>query len=175
MTSFGRISIAIVTPFVKPTNSSICQIVDEKSLISTIKHVAKGLSNTREILISKSSSNINIDDIIGGIIIPGTTGEQHSLSIEEKKRLYEISAETSSLFNINTLAGVAAMTTFDAIDLAKHAVKVGVKGIMLGLPPYIRCLSIYLVIYRIIYLLFSIYLILYLSLFIYNISIDQQK
>ncbi|CAM9281947.1 unnamed protein product, partial [Ectocarpus fasciculatus] len=77
-------------------------------------------------------------DQIGGVIVPGTTGEQHSLSVDEKKKLFKLAVDSASEFSISILAGVSATSTFDAVDLAKCAVASGCGGIMLGLPPYLR-------------------------------------
>lgn len=70
-----------------------------------------------------------------GLLISGTTGEQHCLTILERKKLYEIVAK-SSPEGYPLYAGVAAFKTKDAIELAKAAESSGCSGIMLGVPPY---------------------------------------
>ncbi|KAK4515784.1 non-histone protein [Mucor velutinosus] len=70
-----------------------------------------------------------------GLLISGTTGEQHCLTIAERKKLYKLVAK-SSPEGYPLYAGVAAFKTKDAVELAKAAEGAGCSGIMLGVPPY---------------------------------------
>lgn len=70
-----------------------------------------------------------------GLLISGSTGEQHCLSIEERKQLFQL-VKNNVPSGYPVYAGVAAFKTKDAIDLAQAAEKIGLSGIMLGLPPY---------------------------------------
>lgn len=70
-----------------------------------------------------------------GLLISGSTGEQHCMTIAERKQLYKI-VKDSVPKGYPIYAGVAAFKTKDAIELAQYAESVGVSGIMLGMPPY---------------------------------------
>ncbi|KAI9477760.1 MAG: hypothetical protein EXX96DRAFT_568087 [Benjaminiella poitrasii] len=75
-----------------------------------------------------------------GLLISGSTGEQHCLSVDERKQLYKIVSETAPK-GFPIYAGVAAFNTKDAIELAQAAEQSGFSGIMLGVPPYRRPLQ----------------------------------
>lgn len=70
-----------------------------------------------------------------GLLISGSTGEQHCMTIAERKQLYQIVADTAPK-GFPLYAGVAAFKTRDAIELAQAAQNSGFAGIMLGVPPY---------------------------------------
>ncbi|CAO3664874.1 unnamed protein product [Umbelopsis vinacea] len=70
-----------------------------------------------------------------GLLVCGSTGEQHCLSIEERKQLYHIVRKTVGP-DYTLYAGVAAFKTADAVQLAQSAHEAGYNGIMLGFPPY---------------------------------------
>ncbi|KAL7318644.1 hypothetical protein PS15m_001862 [Mucor circinelloides] len=70
-----------------------------------------------------------------GLLISGSTGEQHCLTISERKKLYKLVAK-SSPEGYPLYAGVATFKTKDAVELAKAAEDSGCSGIMLGVPPY---------------------------------------
>ena len=65
---FGKISIAVVTPFEAPTTAAAFQAVDTTCLHSTVSFVAEGMARARRALGVAEAAGI-----IGGIIIPGTT------------------------------------------------------------------------------------------------------
>ena len=123
---FGKISIAVVTPFADSAVDA-SQAIDMQGFQSIVTHLAKNLSEVSSMY-----------GMVGGIIVSGTTGEQHTMSIEERKSLYSSAVLIARQFNVAIAAGVAATTTSMAVDLAKHAVACGCQGIMLGLPPYCR-------------------------------------
>ena len=128
-TVFGRFSVAIVTPFCEATVDEN-QSIDKEGLESVITHVANKLEAARR-----------GSDVVGGIIVSGSTGEQHTMTVEERIELYRLTVSTAKCYNVPVAAGVAATTTHGAVNLAKAAVDAGCEGIMLGLPPYCRLLD----------------------------------
>jgi 4-hydroxy-tetrahydrodipicolinate synthase len=108
---FGTYSVAMVTPFQSGGE------LDGAALESMVEYlIAAG---------------------VPGLLISGSTGEQHSMSVEERIRLYDRVGRMAA-DRVKIFAGVAAVTTADAIRLARAAERAGVAGMMLGLPPYIR-------------------------------------
>src|SRR5919112_4330570 len=71
---------------------------------------------------------------IHGLVPTGTTGEFTTLSPEEYRRVIELYVE-SAAGRVPVIAGVGALSTQGAIDLAQHAEKVGADAIML-VPPF---------------------------------------
>lgn len=74
---------------------------------------------------------------VPALLVSGSTGEQHSLTVDERIRLYQTVKEAAS-DSMPIYAGVAAVRTRDAIRLAKEAEQAGLAAIMLGFPPYVR-------------------------------------
>jgi 4-hydroxy-tetrahydrodipicolinate synthase len=76
-----------------------------------------------------------IDSGCAGIVCCGSLGEAATLSFEEK-----ISVATTCVKAVGTRApvvlGIASLSTFEAVALAKAAAKVGCQGLMV-LPPYV--------------------------------------
>ncbi|KAI8636854.1 hypothetical protein BD408DRAFT_376227 [Parasitella parasitica] len=70
-----------------------------------------------------------------GLLISGSTGEQHCLTISERKKLYDLVGK-SSPEKYPLYAGIATFKTKDAVELAQAAEESGYSGIMLGIPPY---------------------------------------
>ena len=62
-------------------------------------------------------------------MISGTTGEQHSMTVEERMALFHKVKRSKN--DLIIYGGVAAVQTNDAIALAITAEKVGLDGIML--------------------------------------------
>lgn len=123
---FGRVSVAVVTPFMDSSVDSE-QPVDLDAVESMVVHVATGLAAARQ-----------VHGLVGGIIMSGTTGEQHTMTIEERSSLYELAVSVASRFNIPIAAGIASTTFSGVIKLTRAALTAGCQGIMLGLPPYCR-------------------------------------
>jgi 4-hydroxy-tetrahydrodipicolinate synthase len=73
---------------------------------------------------------------IQGLVIGGTTGEFYALSVDERIDQFE-RASRALKGRRPWLAGVNAITTADAVTLARAARKVGAPGILLGSPPYV--------------------------------------
>ena len=76
---------------------------------------------------------------IHGLVPTGTTGEFTTLSPEEYRRVIEVYVEAAA-GRIPVIAGIGALSTQGAIDLARHAEKVGADAIML-VPPFYDPLS----------------------------------
>ncbi|KAI7873862.1 dihydrodipicolinate synthetase [Lichtheimia hyalospora FSU 10163] len=102
-------SVAMVTPFTKSGT------LDLASVPAVVKYY--------------------LDQNIPGLLVSGTTGEQHCMTIAERKQLYNAVATTAA-GKIQLYAGVAAFKTDDAKELAQAARDAGFNGIMLGFPPY---------------------------------------
>jgi dihydrodipicolinate synthase/N-acetylneuraminate lyase len=69
-----------------------------------------------------------------GIVATGSTGEFGTLTPAEYRRVIEVWVEAVD-HRIPVVAGVGALSTRDAVDLARHAEAVGADAIML-LPPF---------------------------------------
>ncbi|TDQ40665.1 dihydrodipicolinate synthase family protein [Aureibacillus halotolerans] len=74
---------------------------------------------------------------IKSVLVCGTTGEQHSLTVAEKIELIEALDDHDVTKNMEILFGVSAVRQKDAVILAKAIRKSNIAGIMLGFPPYI--------------------------------------
>ncbi|WP_337102691.1 dihydrodipicolinate synthase family protein [Paenibacillus sp. YIM B09110] len=74
---------------------------------------------------------------VPALLLSGSTGEQHSLSVEERIHLYR-TVKRAAHNNFSLYAGVAAVRTRDAAKLAWEAEQAGIDAIMLGFPPYVR-------------------------------------
>ena len=70
-----------------------------------------------------------------GLLISGSTGEQHCLSIEERCSLYQLCRDAAGP-DIAIYAGVASFKTKYSVTLAQAAAKAGCNAIMLGFTPY---------------------------------------
>lgn len=123
---FGKYSVAVVTPFVD-SNINPTQPIDYEGLENMIAHVAAGEQKVRQ-----------ERELIGGIIVSGTTGEQHTMTLEERAKLYVRSVAIANRFNCPIVAGIAHTTVTGVKQLTHAALDAGCKGIMLGLPPYTR-------------------------------------
>lgn len=70
-----------------------------------------------------------------GLLISGSTGEQHCLTVEERCLLYKLARDAAGPA-VKLYAGVAAMKTKFAVELALSAQASQMDGIMLGFTPY---------------------------------------
>lgn len=125
-TIFGRYSIAVVTPFTPPNEDGV-QSIDFGLLEIQLNRVCIRLNILREYY-----------EQIGGIIVSGTTGEQHSMDVAEKCELYAFAAGIGKRHGIPIIAGISTTVTSFLTRLVHSAVGSGCQGIMLGIPPYIR-------------------------------------
>ncbi|MBL0721013.1 MAG: 4-hydroxy-tetrahydrodipicolinate synthase [Sulfurovum sp.] len=73
---------------------------------------------------------------INAICPVGTTGESATLTTPEHKRCIEIAVEVSKGTTTKVLAGAGSNSTYEAIDIAKHAESCGVDAIFSVSPYY---------------------------------------
>jgi 4-hydroxy-tetrahydrodipicolinate synthase len=111
MAQFTPYSVAIITPYSKEDT------VDEASIHRMIHYYEQHQ--------------------VPALLVSGSTGEQHSLTIEERVRLYQ-AVKDAAPKSMPLYAGVAAIRNRDAVRLAGEAERTGMSAIMLGFPPYIR-------------------------------------
>ncbi|HEX5350568.1 MAG TPA: dihydrodipicolinate synthase family protein, partial [Trichococcus sp.] len=76
---------------------------------------------------------------VKSVLICGSTGEQHSLSLPEKLQLLESIDEASFLpDDLEILFGVASIRQKEALQLAEKVnASPKITGVLLGFPPYI--------------------------------------
>lgn len=78
------------------------------------------------------------DQGIRSILVCGTTGEQHSLRLEEKKTLLDYINQYPFPDDMEIIFGVSSTRQLHAVELASDiAESTKVSGILLGFPPYI--------------------------------------
>ena len=70
-----------------------------------------------------------------GLVPVGTTGESPTLSHDEHKRVVEVCVETAAK-RVPVIAGAGSNNTVEAIELARHAEKVGANGLLVVTPYY---------------------------------------
>lgn len=75
-----------------------------------------------------------IDAGCGGIVPLGSLGEGNALTFEEK--LAVLRTLVKALPDHPVIAGIAALSTAEAVRLAKEAARIGCRGLMV-LPPYV--------------------------------------
>lgn len=114
---FGCCSIALVTPFKEEGDED--QPIDFAAVDALVKSLAPHVAGR------------------GALIVAGSTGEGHMMTVEERCSLYQAAARAAQGEAL-VVAGVAAFRTSDAVRLIEGARAAGCAGIMLGLPPYIR-------------------------------------
>ncbi|WP_318588271.1 dihydrodipicolinate synthase family protein [Bacillus thuringiensis] len=74
---------------------------------------------------------------VPALLISGSTGEQHSMTVEERNSLFHaVKKEANN--DLILYGGVASVQTKDAMALAISAENAGLDAIMLGFPPYLR-------------------------------------
>ncbi|TRZ36286.1 dihydrodipicolinate synthase family protein [Niallia circulans] len=108
---FIPFSIAMITPFMADGNLNL------EGIPSLVEHYRKNK--------------------VPALLISGSTGEQHSMTIHERISLFhEVKKAAADDFLL--YGGVASVLTKDTIELAVAAEGAGLNGIMLGFPPYLR-------------------------------------
>jgi 4-hydroxy-tetrahydrodipicolinate synthase len=105
---FSGVLTAIVTPFKDGA-------VDEAALRQLIR--------------------FGIDGGVSGIVPCGTTGESPTLSHDEHKRVIELTVKEVAS-QVKVVAGTGSNSTAEAIELTKHAKKVGADAALLVSPYY---------------------------------------
>ncbi|KKY27174.1 putative dihydrodipicolinate synthetase family protein [Diplodia seriata] len=71
---------------------------------------------------------------VHGLVPGGSTGEFTTLTIAERKQLVEICV-ASAAGRVPVVAGIGALSTADAIDLATYAARAGASALMV-VPPF---------------------------------------
>lgn len=75
---------------------------------------------------------------VRSVLVCGSTGEQHSMNLEEKVTLlHALSADKALITGMEILFGVASIRQVEAVQLASEISATGIAGILLGFPPYI--------------------------------------
>ncbi|QKY71746.1 dihydrodipicolinate synthase family protein [Lentibacillus sp. CBA3610] len=75
---------------------------------------------------------------VKSVLVSGTTGEQHSLTLKEKIELVNgIVSETELMNHMEIIFGVSSIRQKEAEELAKTIQNTPISGIMLGYPPYV--------------------------------------
>ncbi len=77
-----------------------------------------------------------IEQGIDCVVPVGTTGESATLSHDEHRQCIEIAVATCKGTSVKVIAGAGSNATHEAIDIAKHAQKVGADGILSVTPYY---------------------------------------
>ena len=85
----------------------------------------------------KNLCNFLVEKGIHGLYPNGSTGEMIYLTLEERKKILEVTVETVH-GRANVFAMVGANNTRDTIELAQHAEKVGADGIGVVTPFYFK-------------------------------------
>jgi dihydrodipicolinate synthase/N-acetylneuraminate lyase len=76
-----------------------------------------------------------VDQGCTGIVTPGSLGEGATLTFEEKQALWQTSASAAGS-RAPVIAAIAALSTAEAVELARSARDRGCQGLMV-LPPYV--------------------------------------
>jgi len=74
---------------------------------------------------------------VKSVLVSGTTGEQHSLSLQEKIAIINRLEEEELFHHMEVIFGVASVRQKEAEELAVTLRHSNITGIMLGFPPYI--------------------------------------
>lgn len=109
---FGKILVPLLTPFGED------QSLDLERARSLVRHLI-------------DSGNAD------SLVLTGTTGEFHTMSFEERVKLFEmVRAEFSD--EIPSIAGVGAASTIETVALAKKAQELGFDTVMVVCPYYAK-------------------------------------
>ncbi|MFC7393069.1 4-hydroxy-tetrahydrodipicolinate synthase [Scopulibacillus cellulosilyticus] len=82
----------------------------------------------------KKVIDFQIESGVHGVLVGGTTGEYHVMTLEERKSLIKAGCEYAA-GRVHVMAGVGCSTAKDTIELANYAAECGAKW-GLVLPPY---------------------------------------
>lgn len=75
---------------------------------------------------------------VKSVLVSGTTGEQHSLNLQEKMEIINgLEREEELMNNMEIIFGVASIRQKEAEELAEKIRHTKLAGIMLGYPPYV--------------------------------------
>ncbi|HVC31341.1 MAG TPA: dihydrodipicolinate synthase family protein [Steroidobacteraceae bacterium] len=70
-----------------------------------------------------------VADGVHGLIVPGTVGENNSLSAQEKRAVLQVAVEVAA-GEVPVIAGVSELTTAAAVAFARDAERIGATGLM---------------------------------------------
>lgn len=101
--------VALITPYFKGE-------IDYKSIERYIKHIEESTLYT-------------------AILVLGSTGDQHAISIKDKIEIYKFVNKIKTSLKI--IYGVSGTNTLNAIKLIECLEELNAENIMLGIPPYI--------------------------------------
>lgn len=80
---------------------------------------------------------LQIEGGVDGIVPVGTTGESPTLSVEEHLKVIQTTVDVcKGNDNVQVIAGTGANSTSEAIELTKHAAKIGVDATLQVTPYY---------------------------------------
>ncbi|SIR53686.1 4-hydroxy-tetrahydrodipicolinate synthase [Peribacillus simplex] len=82
----------------------------------------------------KKVIDFQVENGVHGLLVGGTTGEYHVMSLEERKSLIKAGCEYAA-GRVLVMAGVGCSTAQETIELANYAAECGAKW-GLALPPY---------------------------------------
>lgn len=82
----------------------------------------------------KKVIDFQVENGVHGLLVGGTTGEYHVMSLEERKSLIKAGCEYAA-GRVPVMAGVGCSTAQETIELANYAAECGAKW-GLALPPY---------------------------------------
>lgn len=75
---------------------------------------------------------------VQSVLVSGSTGEQHSLSLKEKFDIIDgLTAEEELMSHMEIVFGVASVRQKEAIELAEKIRNTNITGILLGFSPYV--------------------------------------
>ena len=75
---------------------------------------------------------------VKSVLVSGTTGEQHSLNLQEKIEIINgLELEEELISNMEIIFGVSSIRQKEVEELAKKIRNTRLSGIMLGYPPYV--------------------------------------
>lgn len=75
---------------------------------------------------------------IGSVLVSGTTGEQHSMDLDEKVELISALEDEKHLMkDIEIIFGIASIRQKEAEQLAERVKNTEIAAVMIGFPPYI--------------------------------------
>lgn len=77
-----------------------------------------------------------------GVFVAGTTGECHSLSVDERLQLAQRWVDVASGTPLRVLVHVGHNSLPDAVELARHAAEIGADGVAAMAPSYFRPASV---------------------------------
>ncbi len=73
---------------------------------------------------------------VAGVIPCGTTGESPTLSVDEKKKLIQVTLEVMKGSGVGVVAGTGSNSTPETVELSRWASSQGVDGVLIVTPYY---------------------------------------